>query len=142
MFLPTLPTLLCLAILSKHTLAIIINLGFASDQQNFYKSTTRQDWAIWIDGESPCHYTYLGSAANGHDAWERNGGWFTLPNGETYRIVKETHTLAYALLYPDKEVKSRGEIKVVGTVAECEDGQGKYFVRQEVQFEREGWWWS
>lgn len=141
MFPTTLPTLLYLALFTTHALGIVINLGFATDQQTWQSSTTRYDWAIWIDGESPCHYTYLGSAADGHDAWERNGGWFTLPNGETYRIIKEISTLAYALVYPDGVTKSRGDVKPVGIVGECEDGQGGYFVRQEVQFSREGWWW-
>jgi hypothetical protein len=98
-----------------------------------YYTDGHQDNAIWIDGENPCDYVYLGSHTT-QNPCKYNGGHFKAQNGFSYRM----HGCggdAFELFDANGDFNSKARFSPFTNAGTgCNGKAGKFHVDQQWQF--------
>ncbi|KAF1969791.1 hypothetical protein BU23DRAFT_571316 [Bimuria novae-zelandiae CBS 107.79] len=82
-------------------------------------SNGNKDTAVWIQGEDPCAYTFLGHGS------PCDFGPFALPNGSTYRFAGcDVPGQRFVLENGDGSFNSEARFNEVNGLVNCQNGAG------------------
>jgi hypothetical protein len=87
-----------------------------------YDSDQHRDTAVWIDGQDPCAYTYMGHG----NPCAFNGGRFQASNGFKYRIVNCDNGQPFQLQNENGSLNSDAKHDPKDDIVHCKNSQGTY----------------